>query len=172
MRFDKAFDHLMDNEGVLSNDPYDSGGKTIYGIASKKWPADFEKVMHAFEHQSDEAAKIIAKQFYKRVFWDERSAFIPDSSIVFRLFDFGVNAGTLGSNKVFQKSVNDARDIPLLKVDGIFGAKTLKAATETNQEKLYVMFCINIYMYYLKRPTAWIHLRGWKNRLLKRHYLD
>jgi DnaJ-class molecular chaperone len=48
MKFDKAFEHLIINEGVYSNDPMDKGGKTIYGIASSYHPEDFNLVYNLY----------------------------------------------------------------------------------------------------------------------------
>ncbi len=171
-RFDRAFPHLMDNEGIESNDPVDVGGKTILGCASKYWSAWFGLIYAAYKSRGIDAAKKIAKRFYKVEFWNDRYAFIEDSSLAFRIFDFGVNAGVKKSVKIFQRSVNylSRRKI---KVDGDFGNKTLVVCNSIiPQERLYLLYTIRIYLFYMVRPTKWKHLRGWTLRLLKRYWLD
>jgi len=115
-KFDIAFEHLMDNEGGYSNDPVDSGGKTIYGIASKYHKAWFDTVYTAYKSRNIEAAKDLAKKFYKSKFWDDGYDKIRESSLAFRLFDFGVNAGVKRSVKIFQKCVNYLTRHKVLKI--------------------------------------------------------
>ncbi len=169
-KFDIAFEHLMNNEGGYSNDPVDSGGKTIFGIASKYHPEWFNLVYTAYKSRDKKVAKDLAKKFYKSKFWNGNYELIEDSSLAFRVFDFGVNAGVRKSVKIFQKCVNYLTSEGL-GVDGKFGIQTLTTANRLNQEMLYLLFTIRIYLYYIIRPTAWRHLRGWTLRLLKRYWL-
>ncbi len=170
MRFSKAFKHLMDNEGGYSNDLVDVGGKTIYGIASKYHKEWFDLVYKAYKRGDIKTAKKLTEQFYKSKFWNDKYNDIEDSSLAFRLFDFGVNAGVKKSVKIFQKSINFLL-MGWVKTDGVFGHKTLLACNSLKQEKLYLLYTIKIYLYYMTRLTAWKHLRGWTLRLLKRHWL-
>ncbi len=170
LKFDIAFEHLMSNEGGYSNDTVDLGGKTILGIASKYHRKWFDLVFSVYKSRGINAAKKIAGQFYKSKFWNDRYAFIEDTSLAFRLFDFGVNAGVKKAVKIFQKSINYLSKSKL-KVDGAFGQKTLVACNAVIQEKLYLLYTIKIYLFYIIRPTAWKHLRGWTLRLLKRYWL-
>ena len=170
-KFDIAFEHLMNNEGGYSNDPVDSGGKTIFGIASRYHSYWFNLVYTTYKSRGINAAKELAKRFYKSKFWNDKYEIIEDSSLAFRLFDFGVNAGVKKSVKIFQKCVNFWYK-KSVKVDGVFGLKTLSKGNMINQEMLYLLFTIKIYLYYIVRPTAWKHLRGWTLRLLKRYWLN
>jgi len=124
MKFDIAFKYLMDNEGGFSNDPVDVGGKTIYGIASRYHKEWFDLVYKAYKSGDIKTAKKLTEQFYKLKFWNDKYNYIEDSSLAFRLFDFGVNAGVKKSVKIFQRSINFFwRE--KLKVDGVFGDETL-----------------------------------------------
>ncbi len=171
IKFDIAFKHLMDNEGGYSNDPVDSGGKTIFGIASKYHPEWFNLVYTAYKSRDKKVAEDLAKKFYKSKFWNDKYDLIEDSSLAFRIFDFGVNAGVKKSVKIFQKSINFWHNNGKLKVDGVFGLRTLSKSNAIKQEWLYLLYTIKIYLYYIVRPTAWKHLRGWTLRLLKRYWL-
>ena len=170
-KFDIAFEHLIDNEGWIANDKYDIGGKTILGIASRYHKAWYDKVYNAYKIAGREAALKLAKMFYQSEFWDKNYNFINDSSLAFRLFDFGVNAGKRKAVKIFQKTINFFKQ-DKIKVDGKFGSESLVACNGITQERLYLLFTIRIYLYYLRRPTAWKHLRGWTLRLVKRYWLE
>ena len=170
MKFDIAFKHLMDNEGGFSDDPVDIGGKTIYGIASRYHKAWFDLVYKAYKSGDIKTAKKLTEQFYKNCFWHHKYEDIIDSSLAFRLFDFGANAGVRKAVKIFQKSINFFWT-KKLKTDGVFGRLTLAKCNRVGQEKLYLLYTIKIYLYYITRPTKWKHLRGWTLRLLKRHWL-
>lgn len=170
-KFDIAFEHLMANEGGYSDDPVDVGGRTIYGIASKYHREWFNVVYNAYKNIGVEAAKKLAKGFYRAKFWNDNYDAIEDTSIAFRLFDFGVNAGVGTSVKILQECVNYINRRKVLTVDGVFGLHTLTGCNMLIQESLYLLFTIKIYLFYLKRPTAWKHLRGWTLRLLKRYWL-
>ena len=161
----------MANEGGYADDPVDRGGKTIYGIASRYHPGWFNTVHDAYKNGQRASAKRLAKKFYRSKFWNDNYDSIEDTSLAFRLFDFGVNAGVKKSVKILQESVNYINRRKLLTVDGDFGLHTLTACNMLIQESLYLLFTIKIYLFYLKRPTAWKHLRGWTLRLLKRYWL-
>lgn len=173
VKYDKAFEYLMDSEGIYSNDPVDKGGKTIYGIASKYHPEWFKMVYGAYKASDIKGAKALAHSFYRSRFWNNNYELIEDSSLAFRIFDFGVNAGVKKSVKIFQKSINYLfpKRYRGLKIDGVFGNMTLNTCNSINQEMLYLLFTIRIYLYYVTRLTAWKHLRGWTLRLLKRRWL-
>lgn len=170
-RIDKAFDYLMINEGGLADDPVDLGGKTIYGIASRYHPKAYNECYELYKISKSSAYEF-AKMFYEKRYWNVKYNFIQDSSLAFRVFDFGVNAGIRRAVKLFQRAVNYAADKEMLVVDGKFGQKTLMQCNQQQQERVYVVYCILIYNFYLLRPTKWKYLRGWRNRLLRRYWLS
>ena len=170
-KFDTAFLHLMDNEGFISNDPVDRGGATINGVASRYHLEWYNIILKAYERGDKERGLELTKEFYKVKFWNHLYNDIEDSSLAFRLFDFGVNAGVKKAVKIFQRSINLVNGKKLVTVDGVFGQNTLLESHTAPQERLYGMFLIKIYLFYLRRPTAWKHLKGWRNRLLKRYWL-
>jgi len=43
--FERAFELLMEFEGGYSEDPDDTGGKTLYGITQNNFPKEFEEIM-------------------------------------------------------------------------------------------------------------------------------
>jgi len=170
-KFEIAFRYLIDNEGGFSDDPDDSGGKTIFGIASKYHPKIYKEVYKMYKEKGRERALGLAKRFYYKEFWNPDYDLIKDSSLAFRLFDFGVNASKERAVKIFQKSINFFKQNKI-KVDGIFGAITLINCNSIVQERLYLLYTIKIYLYYMTRSTAWKYLRVWTLRLVKRYYLD
>ena len=58
--FEIAFDNLIKDEGIYSNDSYDPGGETKYGISHRSYP---EIDIQSLTLQE-------AKDIYKKDFWD------------------------------------------------------------------------------------------------------
>jgi lysozyme family protein len=88
--FDRSFYLLMEFEGIYSDDPDDTGGKTLYGITQNNFPKEFEEISKI---KTPEYRLAYAKDFYKKEFWDKAGC----DDLVDRLdtvvFDFAVNSG-------------------------------------------------------------------------------
>ena len=158
-RFNKFFDNLMINEGVYSDDPKDSGGKTIYGIASKYHPESYQFISNLFFEGKKELAKQAAKNFYYSKYYNPLYEEIKDEKLAFRLFDFGVNAGIRRAVKLLQEVIK--KDGQEIIIDGIFGRVTLSL---TNTFDFYCEYKKALKKYYesLNKPRF---LTGWLNRL-------
>jgi lysozyme family protein len=172
VKFDKAFEHLIINEGGYSNDPMDKGGKTIYGIASSYHPEDFNLVYNLYKDGKKELALDSAKRFYKKKFWDDKYENINDSSLAFKLFDLGVNMGVKKAVKFLQETINKLLQKEQLTADGIFGEQSLYYANRIEKELLYRAYIDTAGMYYKRLWNYFKFGKGWMNRLNKRVYLD
>lgn len=172
MRFDKAFEHLIINEGGFSDDPLDKGGKTIYGIASKFHPETFNLVYSLHKDGKKELALDVAKKFYKKEFWDDRYESIQDSSLAFKLFDLGVNMSPKKSVKFLQQTCNRILQKKQLNEDGVFGDETLYYVNRIGKETLYKEYVLTAESYYKKLWNFFKFGKGWLRRLDKRIYLD
>jgi lysozyme family protein len=90
--FDFALAYTFDNEGVLSNDKFDRGGITKYGIILDDlkrigWTASAD----AIRNLTKEDAKLI----YKKLYWDSLNLdAIKSKGVSTCLFDIGVVRGT------------------------------------------------------------------------------
>ena len=168
--FDNAFDKLILNEGGYSNDPIDKGGKTIYGITQRDFPVDFDRVYFLYKNGQKKLALLTAKNFYRRVFWNELYKEIPDSSLAFKLFDIGVNRSVRTAVKILQRTLYYDFG-KTLKVDGSFGHITLGAIKSVSSEVLYKKYIDRLEKSYRSLKDFWYFGKGWLNRLFRRHQI-
>ena len=172
--FPAAIEITFRNEGVKADDPYDPGSKTIYGIASFYHPLVYKEIVALYDAGLEYKARQKAKDFYRANYWNEIYNYIQDSTLTFKIFDFGVNAGRKRSVKYIQKSVNALNPESRLKVDGVFGNKTL---TEINliihrpDDQPYQAYVERLAKFYRTRSLFWRFGRGWLKRLRKRKQL-
>jgi lysozyme family protein len=108
-----------------------------------------------------------AKLLYFKYFYNPLYDLIQSKEIANRIFNFGVNAGKPISVKIMQRTINEILDSYILRIDGIFGKKTLEAINGLDPKKLYEKYIINIELFYrgLNKPNF---LRGWLNRLARK----
>ncbi|MFP8488742.1 glycoside hydrolase family 108 protein [Gracilimonas sp. Q87] len=175
--FRNAFDHLILVEGGYVDNPYDSGGKTMYGIT--------ESVAreNGFSGDMRDLNLDFARTVYKRKYWDVNNldnigAFDP--KIAKEMFESGVNAGPNRVAKWLQKTLNLLnRRATLYKnliVDGDIGSKTLNAlAVLYDKDDLHsVEVLLNGYQmkHYIdiseKNEELETFIRGW----IKRVHID
>jgi len=159
-RFLKFFNTLVLNEGTYSNDPDDSGGKTIYGISQNSFPSQFAQC-YALYKQNPELALNYAKGFYYATFYKPIYENIHDERVAFKVYDLGINMNPPPAIKLLQRAV-DCDD------DGIFGQNTLAAV---NSKDCYQDFLTEAKLYYrdivFHNPKKSKFLNGWLNRLKK-----
>lgn len=169
--FENAFNQLMENEGGFSNDKYDPGSKTIYGITSRDYPHSFSVINQLYQDGNKALALHTAKNFYRKNFWDELYQEIPDSSLSFKIFDLSVNRGKKTAIKLLQDTLFFDFGKTIAR-DGIFGPITLGAInTIVNYDILYQKYIERNEASYRKLSTFWRFGRGWLNRLQKRVYV-
>ena len=105
--FLEAFEHLIVDEGVESNDPRDPGGYTRYGVSSVAWPnLDLANM-----------TKDDFKEFYFVNYWNAVCAGSFPNAIGDVLFDAAVNQGVVWAIRMAQTTVG-------VSVDGIMGPVT------------------------------------------------
>lgn len=115
MNFDQAFDQVLGHEGGYSDHAADPGGKTRYGVT--------EAVARSNGYQGDmrDLPLDLAKQIYRRLYWDAVKADELPEAIRYAVFDAAVNSGPPQAVKWLQRAVR----VP---DDGIVGPKTAHAA--------------------------------------------
>lgn len=162
--FEIAVNQVLKNEGGFVNNPQDKGGATNYGIT--------QAVAQANGYQGDMRKLPIntAIEIYQKQYWI-KSGCAPISiysfNISFLLFDFAVNSGSLNAVKILQQSINKIDKNANLKIDGLFGQKTLNAFENLIGcldilEKTYLC---EIIRYYTKLNQFSTFGRGWINRV-------
>ena len=151
MNFDTAFDLLITHEGGFANRPFseDPGGATMYGVteavARKNGYAGLMK----------DLPLTIAKDIYRRQYWDAcKCDQIPDA-IRYALFDAAVNSGPAQAAKWLQSAVG-------VKADGAIGPMTIHAVNPILVAKQMLGKRLR-FMTELKNWTA--NSRGWARRI-------
>lgn len=109
--FDAAFDLLCKLEGYSSNVAGDPGGRTIWGVAERYFPAE----VAAMSAMPADAARAYAKGFYRKTFWDRCKCGTMGSPMDMAVFICAVNPGTGFIEGV--KGVTDWKDLCLATVD-------------------------------------------------------
>lgn len=168
--FEKAFNEVLVLEGVFSNDKYDAGGKTKYGISQRFW----DGVKHKYPDMPDSVEKFTpgrAKRIYLDQFWEKLQLdFIPSQLITTELFEASVNCGPETATKMLQEACNYNRleSWPKLVVDGKLGPQTAEAVIRLLEHgyevPLFKAMNGEQYIYYKKLGDQH-HSRGWTRRL-------
>lgn len=123
MTFDDCFQLLLLHEGGFVEHPDDPGGATRWGVT--------EAVARANGYQGDmrELPIEVAKDIYRRRFWDAvRADDLPDGVRYF-VFDGAVNSGPVQSVKWLQRALG-------ITDDGVVGPQTIAAAKALKPEPL------------------------------------
>ena len=166
--FEKIFNYLIYVEGGYTDDKYDKGGKTKYGIIEK------EARRYGYKGLMKDLTLEFAKEIYfKKYFIKYNLDKIDNDKIALSICDWTVNSGNWGLKKV-QQTLNDLGYN--LTVDGIFGNKTLQALNTVDVEKFLSLYHSKQRAFYRvivkNNPTQKKFLQGWLNRVSrKENYL-
>lgn len=164
--------HTLSFEGGYADDPFDSGGKTIFGVSKNNWPDAFNEIYALAIGGRRDDAIVRAKEFYRANFFNELYNYIDDSSLAFKIFDFGINAGKKKAVKLLQRSINDYTKKlklgKLLVVDGSFGNKTLTEVNYYSKNAIYELYIKRLEKFYRSLRTFWRFGKGWMKRLNER----
>lgn len=165
--FDICIVHVLASEGGYVNDPKDAGGETNFGISKR----------FCDQHKNDplcliplkELTKELASKIYKKYFWDSvKIDLINDVRLAFKLFDFGVNAGSGTSVQLLQKTYNKNFQPGYIAADGLLGDKSADAINGIDAKTLVNLFIDEIIYHYkqivLKNPSQSRFINGWTTR--------
>jgi lysozyme family protein len=121
--FHKAIKFVLANEGEVSNESADAGGKTKFGISQKSYP-DWD-----IENLTKEDAIAI----YRQDFWQPYQDF--EDRLATKIFDIAVNMGHRRAVQILQRALRciGARHV---EDDGILGPVTKQAADLANVDLL------------------------------------
>lgn len=93
-RFEKIFDYLLKVEGGYSNDKYDAGGKTKYGITEED-ARDF-----GYKGDMQDLTKDFTKNIYmKKYYLGNKLDKVVNDKVALSVCDFIVNGGAWGLRK-------------------------------------------------------------------------
>lgn len=168
-------------EGGYTDDPYDPGGQTKYGIT--------ERTAREFGYKG--AMKDLpletANEIYKTLYVEQPGfdKFVEiNPAIAHKLIDAGVNVGTARVSMWLQKALNafsrDGKDYPLIQTDGIIGPNTIKAYRALEQTRgkekacKLVLKTLDGYQthYYLSLTQYNRYITGWIDKRVENIPLD
>ena len=161
-RFNKIFEYLLQVEGEYSDDKYDSGGKTKYGII------EVEARKYGYRgHMKNMPLEIAKDIYYRKYFKGNRLDEVVNDKISLSICDWIVNSGTWGAKKA-QQALNIINSSNLV-VDGKIGNQTLFALNNVNPDKFLEVYHGLQRKFYrsivASRPTQQVFLKGWLNRV-------
>jgi lysozyme family protein len=149
--FQRCIDHVLAEEGGLSDHPADPGGLTQYGISKRGYPTlDIANLTLA------DAQAIYHRDYWQRIHGDQ----LP-SGLDLLMLDCAVNQGPVTAIKLLQRTlrIND---------DGLIGPATLTAAFAA-MPGLLDAFAAERALRYELNPNEATFGRGWYRRLLRMH---
>lgn len=130
--FDTAFEHVIGVEGGFSNDPFDHGGPTNFGITQATLGAFRGKPVSEADVKNLSLQE--AKMIYRSKYWNPLGLDGVKSPILATIiFDQGVNRGITAAAKSIQRCVG-------AKVDGMVGPKTIALINEKVSRDLALDF--------------------------------
>ena len=169
--FEEAVDGTLKNEGELSNNKYDPGGITKYGISLRflkeiELDINHDKLINAKDIL--DLTEEDAKGIYKIYFWQNTNIFLIDSQMLAnKVFDLSVNMGAIQAIKLLQEALN-MNISTSIGVDGIIGRKTLNAINNVSIDVLMKDYKDTAAAYYKRlvaqNPNLQIFFDGWIKR--------
>ena len=148
MNFDLAFDRLLGHEGQYVNHPEDPGGETNWGISKRAYPNVDIKGL----------TREMAKEIYRRDFWNRIHAEKLPGSVAFQVFDFAVNSGIWTAIRYLQRAVGVADD-------GYWGPVSQAAITRMSESDIIMRFAAERLDFYTRLSTWPAFGRGWVRRV-------
>ena len=139
----------------------DGGGLTRFGLTSR-WHPDL--VSAGFYTCDVPSALVLAKQYYKKSYWDIfKGDEIVADPVSAELLSFAINDGAMTAIELLQ------RVLGFETIDGKFGPITLAATNSMDSNELVVGLKQEQLAYYdgviAKDPSKAKDLKGWTNRV-------
>ena len=168
-KFNSVIGNSFDFEGGYSNNKYDRGGETNYGI-TKIFMEQYKKALPGGKVKPiKEITKEDAYNMYNAMWNQHNLGYLKDKSIAVLLNDYMINSNEWEVAKRVQEILNKKGHA--IKVDRIIGPKTIEAINKTDRNWLIEEILIDRYKNYREqvklRPTQETFYKGWINRLNK-----
>lgn len=136
--FLNAYKRTAVHEGGYANVKGDRGGETYKGISRVNYPnwegwkiVDENKPLKQNAVIKSDKLNGLVSTFYKRNFWDKiKGDYITDQPIADFLYDYFVHSG--------KRAVISLQEILNVTPDGIFGAKTLSALNNADEDSVFL----------------------------------
>ncbi|MBE6297810.1 MAG: hypothetical protein E7088_04860 [Bacteroidales bacterium] len=168
-KFNSVIEESFRFEGGYSNNKYDRGGKTNYGITEIFMEQYRDALPNGRLIPIEELTKENAHSLYFAMWNKYNLGYIRDKDLAFVINDYMINTYDHKVAKRIQRILNQNGEN--LATDGIFGAKTIEAIHRTNKEWLIEQILIDRYNNFrenVARDYSQINnYKGWINRLNK-----
>ena len=155
--YQSALNHVLQSEGLWSDNPADPGGATMKGVTLSVYQA-----WKGNSHISKEDLRNISDQevadIYKQNYWDKVKGDDLPSGVDYAVFDASVNMGVGRASKLIQTAVG----VP---ADGVIGNQTVQAIKNANPKDLIDKFSAEKDAFYKSLPTFGTFGKGWLNRV-------
>ena len=169
--WDSAIDFVLEQEGGYTNDPNDSGGETVFGIARNENPnwegwviIDQLKTIPGYISSIDTNPGLLqsAKDFYQANYWLPCSCDDLPTSLAVSVFDCSVNQGVTKAKRLLQMALN-------VTVDGVIGSETITAAAKAGVHEVKMFLAQRLADYtriIMQNPKNLIYAVNWSFRVL------
>jgi len=148
VKYDVAFDRLIDHEGGYVNDPNDPGGETKWGISKRSYP----------HLNIKDLTREDARQIYLTDYWDKVNGEKLHDGVAFQTFDFAVNSGIQTAIRYLQRALGAADD-------GHWGPRS-QAAADAMSESDQIMRLNAERLDFMRKLKNWPHHgAGWAGRI-------
>ena len=161
--FEAALAHVLEMEGGFTDDRFDPGGATNFGITIGDYASWRGEQLTADNHgrlRSDLKAitRATATEIYSRRYWQPSHAGDLPAALALMHFDAAVNHGLGGASRLLQAAL-------AVTVDGEIGPDTLGAAAACDASKVVERYADLRRERYRALPHFWRFGRGWLARV-------
>lgn len=162
-QFDAALSHVLRMEGGFSDDPFDPGGPTNYGITLKTYALNAGQTVDASSRARLTAelraiSQETVRSIYQRRYWmPAHCTELPAGLDLFH-FDAAVNHGVGGAIRLLQEALN-------VEADGDVGPLTRRAIRIANIDDVIERYAALRERRYRSLAHFWRFGRGWLRRV-------
>ncbi|HOQ38666.1 MAG TPA: glycosyl hydrolase 108 family protein [Acetivibrio sp.] len=114
--FEKALQFVLKWEGGYSNNPNDPGGLTIFGISQRSYPKEVAKMNELWKQGKKQEALNIAKEIYRKNYWDKIKGDDLPFPLDFVAFDTAVNMGVGACQQLLSQANGDWKQLLFLRL--------------------------------------------------------
>lgn len=162
-RFDAALAHVLKMEGGFSDDPYDPGGPTHFGITLQTYATHLGRTLDASSRAGlvEELRAIrpeTVRTIYHKRYWRPASCAELPAGLDLMHFDAAVNHGVGGATRFLQRAVH-------VEADGEIGPLTRLAIQRADIRTAVARYAALREERYRALHHFWRFGRGWLNRV-------
>lgn len=161
--FERGLTHVLTMEGSYSEDPYDPGGPTNFGITLGEFVRDKGVALTsdnfaALKAELKAISRTSVRRIYRENYWQAADCqALPDALAVFH-FDAAVNQGVFGAARMLQQAVG-------ADIDGEIGPLTLSGVAAMSVPDALARYAEARRQHYRSLSTFWRFGRGWLSRV-------